>query len=163
MSIKSLVAGAVALAIACVPTLASAQEVGGSYYDPYGEAPYVQPQPQYTAVRVVPPAYGSVYLYEGRRLVGRFDGPGAMWLPTGRYYRVVAVRGDQMIWNGGAATTGAPLDLRWRAPRPWYPHPSYSYPSYPSYPYARDPYGSPYAPPRVLTPPIERGRVRTPF
>jgi hypothetical protein len=133
----SLVAGAMALAIPLLPSLAQAQE-------PYGGWREAPPPPQeYTQVRVTPPSYGIVYLYEGRRFVGRFDRPGALWLPSGRNYRVVAVRGDQPVWSGYRYAVGQVLELRW--------------------PVAGEPCTcSPPLPPPALTSPEELGRTRTP-
>jgi len=142
MIIKTTLAGMLSLLIHVAP--ASAQEAENPYGD---ETSYPAPVSSTTALNIVPPVYGSVYVYDGRRLLGRFDGSGALWLPTGRIYRVVAMRGEQVVWNGSATTTGVPIELRWQAPRAWYPSTPY--------PYA--------APPRVLTPPVEQGRVRTPL
>jgi hypothetical protein len=145
MNILIIPAGALALLISAVPGLAFAQQ---SYPPPYpadeDETPWGQPQVSVTPVDVVPPAYGSVYLYDGRRLLARFDGPGALWLPTGGVYRVVAMRGERIVWNGSTTTAGVPVSLRWPVPRAFYPAP------YPSSP-------------RVLTAPVEQGRVRTPL
>jgi hypothetical protein len=141
MNIKTTLAGALALLIPLVPAVAAAQEAES----PYGyDTQYAPPEVSVTALNIVPPAYGSVSVYEGRRLVGRFDGSGALWLPTGRVYRVVAMRGDQVLWNGTTTTTGVPIDLRWQAPQTWVPR---------TY----------YPRPRVLTPPVEQGRIRTPL
>jgi hypothetical protein len=136
MTIKHTVAGALALLVPCVPSLASAQPVGSPCY---GNEPFwAGPGQSVTAMTVVPPAYGSVFVYEGRRLVGRFDGSGALWLPTGRLYRIVAMRGEQVLWNGNVSTTGAPVELRWPGAPMGYQR-------------------------RPLTPPVEEGRVRTPI
>ena len=137
MTITTTLAGALTLLIPLTPAAASAQEA--EY--PYGyDTPYAPPVTSTTALNIVPPAYGSVYVYDGRRLLGRFDGSGSLWLPTGRVYRVVAMRGEQVVWNGTAATTGVPIELRWQAARAYYP-----------------------PPPRVLSPPVEEGRIRTPL
>jgi hypothetical protein len=146
VNIKLTLAGALTLAIAAVPSLAFAQQSGGYSYGPV--APYTAPEPvAFTRITIVPPAYGSVFLYDGRRLVGRFDGPGALWMPSGRVYGVTAMRGDQVLWNGSANVTGGvPVDLRWPAPPGWSPR-------------TQCPYGYPTGP---LTEPVELGRVRTP-
>ena len=137
MSIMTSLAGTLTLLISLTPVAASAQEA--EY--PYGyDTPYAAPVSSTTALNIVPPAYGSVYVYDGRRLLGRFDGSGSLWLPTGRVYRVVAMRGEQVVWNGTAATNGVPIELRWQAQRTWYT-----------------------PPPRVLSPPVEEGRIRTPL
>lgn len=158
MNIKTPVAGALALLASVVPSIASAQPPGGYAPGPQGGwyQPQPQPQPRYvvpettasvTSVSLVPPAFGSVYVYEGRRLVARLDGPGVLWLPTGETYRVVAMRGDQMLWSGDRSLSGAPVELRWPAP--------------PEY---RTGMPCPYAYPRgPLTAPVERGRERTPL
>ncbi len=134
MNITTILAGTLTLLIPAIPAAAQEAEY------PYGyETPYAAPVSTTTAMNIVPPAYGSVYVYEGRRLLGRFDGSGALWLPTGRVYRIVAMRGEQVVWNGTATTTGVPIELRWQAPRTYAPQP------------------------RVLVPPVEEGRVRTPL
>ena len=94
MSIMTSLAGTLTLLISLTPVAASAQEA--EY--PYGyDTPYAAPVSSTTALNIVPPAYGSVYVYDGRRLLGRFDGSGSLWLPTGRVYRVVAMRGEQVV------------------------------------------------------------------
>jgi hypothetical protein len=137
MSIKTTVAGALALLVPALPSVALAQ---GYPYPPRYE-------PSTTPLTLIPPAYGSVYVYEGRRLLGRFDGPGVLWLATGGLFRIVAMRGDQVVWSGDRSTTGAPVELRWPAP--------------PQYDAAMPcPWAYPTGP---LTSPVERGRVRTPL
>jgi hypothetical protein len=144
MNIKTTLAGALALLIPAVPSLAFAQQSGYPYARDYDEPPYATPAASVTPLNIVPPAYGSVYVYEGHRLLARFDGPGSVWVPSGGVYRVVAMRGEQMIWSGNAATTGVPVELRWPVPRTGCPTPY-----------------SPYAlRPRT---PIEQGRIRTPL
>lgn len=148
MKIKSTLAGALALLIPAVPSVALAQQSGFPSQPSWEEAPVAPttpPESSLTTVNIVPPAYGSVFVYDGRRLLARLDGPGALWLPTGGFYRVVAMRGEQVIWNGSATTTGVPVELRWPVPRAFYPAPF------------------PAPSPRMLTPPIEQGRVRTPL
>jgi hypothetical protein len=143
---SSLTAAALALAFSAVPSLAHAQEPYGGWEPPVQQAPQPQPQQEFTHVRITPPPFGVIYLYDGRRLVGRFDRPGALWLPAGRTYRVVAMRGDQQIWNGWAPATLAPIELRWpQAGEPC----SCSCPTPPANPYP--------------TPPVEQGRTRTPL
>jgi len=145
MNIKTLLAGALALLASAVPSIAAAQTPG---YVPYPPQPrYTVPEPSVTPLTAVPPANGSVYVYEGRRLLARLDGPGVLWLPTGGLYRIVAMRGEQLLWSGDRSTTGAPVELRWPAP----PEYSATMPC---------PYGYPRGP---LTAPVERGRVRTPL
>lgn len=138
MNIKTPLAGALALLAFAVPAVAAAQE---RVYVPPSEPRYV-PAPSVTPLTLVPPAYTSIFVYEGHRLLARLDGPGVLWVPTGPIYRVVAMRGDQVIWSGDRAAGGTPVDIRWpydpRTPCP--------------FPYPRGP----------LTAPIERGRVRTP-
>jgi hypothetical protein len=106
---KIMIAGALALLAPLEPTSALAQGWPAGGYPPYGAAQ------GFTEVRVVPPAGGVVYLYEGHRLLGRFDRPGSVMVPTGRAYRVVALRGDTQIWSGSVTAAGAPLDLSWAA------------------------------------------------
>jgi hypothetical protein len=144
MIIKTL-AGALALLIPAVPSIALAQVP--EY--PYSPPRYVVPEsePMTSPLTVVPPAYGSVYVYAGRSLVGRFDGPGALWLANGGVYRIVAMRGDQVVWSGDRRMGGTPVELRWPAP------PQYT-------PSTQCPWAYPSGP---LTSPIERGRVRTPL
>jgi len=152
MSIKATLTGALALLTTVVPSLALAQPPGvyipGRVYGGY-EA-YPPPEPSYTSLNIAPPAYGSVYVYEGRRLIGRFDGPGALWVTAGRVYRAVAMRSDQVVWSGDLNATGAPLELRWPQAPACSPSAAYPYATEPAYPA------------RPLTPPIERGRIRTP-
>jgi hypothetical protein len=153
--VKTFAAGALALAmVPALPAVARAQAPYG-----YGEpGAWEAPQPQNTLVRVTPPPWGVVYLYEGRRLVGRFDRPGSLWLPMGRSYRVVAMRGDQQVWSGFAETAGSTLDLIWPAPRAFGRHVPRPYPAQPyaEEPSARDytqqpsPYaGSPFVAPLI--------------
>jgi hypothetical protein len=142
MSIKTTLAGALALLVPAVPSAALPQT---TYYAP--QPRYMAPESSTTALTVVPPAYGSVYVYEGRALIGRFDGPGVLWLPTGGVYRVVAMRGEQVLWSGDRRANGVPVELRWPAP------PQYSASM-------QCPWAYPSGP---LTAPIERGRVRTPL
>lgn len=139
---SSLSAAALALAISAVPSLANAQEPYGGWEPPIQQT---QPAGDLTRVRVSPPSYGVVYLYDGRRLMGRFDRPGSLWLPAGRTYRVVAMRGDQQIWNGWAPATLAPIELRW--------------------PQGGEPCSCSCPPPNALPPtaPVEQGRTRTPL
>jgi hypothetical protein len=145
MNIKTPLAGALALLASAVPSIASAQTPGFGY--PPSEPRVFVPEPSLTPFTAVPPAYGSVYVYEGRRLLVRLDGPGVLWLPTGGLFRMVAMRGDQVLWSGDRTTSGAPIELRWPAPREY----SAALPC-------------PYAYPRgPLTAPVERGRVRTPL
>ena len=136
-----LAATAVAAAISAAPSPARAQE-------PFGWEPSVEPAPQQelTRVRITPPAYGVVYLYDGRRLVGRFDRPGSLWLPSGRSYRVVAMRADQQIWSGWTPLAYHPIEMRW--------------------PQGGEPCSCSCPPPppnRAPTPPVEEGRTRTPL
>jgi hypothetical protein len=143
MNLKSIPAGALALLAFAVPSSATAQ----SPDYPYPPPRYVVTERSTTPLSVVPPAYGSVFVYEGRRLLGRFDGPGVLWLPTGAVYRIVAMRGDQVVWSGDRSTGGVPVELRWPAP-PQYRAETACPWAYPSGP---------------LTAPVERGRVRTPL
>ena len=109
MNIKTPLAGALALLASAVPSIAAAQVPG---YAPYGPEPrYVAPEPSVTPLTAVPPAFGSVYVYEGRRLLARLDGPGVLWLPTGEVYRAVAMRGEQVLWSGDRSTAGVPIEL----------------------------------------------------
>jgi hypothetical protein len=145
MNIKPVLAGALALLASAVPSIAAAQPPG--YVYPPSEPRYTVPEASVTPLTAVPPASGSVYVYEGRRLLARLDGPGVLWLPTGNLYRIVAMRGEQVLWSGDRSTTGAPVELRWPAPRQYT---------------AQMP--CPYAYPRgPLTAPVEQGRVRTPL
>lgn len=145
MNIKTTVAGAFALIVSAVPSLAFAQQPSYPYARTYDEPPYAAPEVSSTPLNISPPAYGSVYVYDGRRLLARFDGPGSVWVPSGGVYRVVAMRNDQVVWSGNARTTGVPVELRWPAPRTWCPAPSPSYVV------------------RPRTAPIEQGRTRTPL
>jgi hypothetical protein len=79
---------------------------------PY-EAPTVRREEYVTRVRVSPPYQGTVLLYDRGEIIGRFDRPGAMAVPTGRSYRVVAMRGPAVIWTGYLSATGETIDLRW--------------------------------------------------
>jgi hypothetical protein len=150
--IQATLGATLALATPAVPSVAQAQDSSGYYSYGYEEQPYAPYETSTSTVNVAPPTYASVYVYEGRRLMSRFDGPGALWLPTGHIYRVVAMRGDQVIWTGNISTTGAPIDLRWAPPQA-------------SYYYRRGCGASPYAypPARPVTPPTEWGRERTPL
>jgi hypothetical protein len=150
--IQATLGATLALAFPAVPSVAQAQDSSGYY--PYGyEEPYAPYETSTSTVNIAPPAYASVYLYEGRRLMSRFDGAGALWLPTGHIYRVVAMRGDQVVWSGNISTTGAPIDLRWSPQASYYYRRGYG--TSPS-PYA-------YPPARPVTPPTEWGRERTPL
>lgn len=142
MNIATTLAGALALLATAVPAVASAQ--------PFPSAPrprYFVQEPSVTPFTVVPPAFASIYVYEGPRLLARLDGPGVLWLTTGGVYRVVAMRDEQVIWSGDRPASGAPLEVRWPAP------PGYD-------PRTPCPYAYPRGP---LTAPVERGRVRTPI
>jgi hypothetical protein len=79
--------------------------------------------PGYTELRVAPPPGGTVYVYEGHRLLGRFDREGAMLVATGRDYRVVAMRGDEKLWAGDVTASGLPLELDWSMPSPRFRQP----------------------------------------
>jgi hypothetical protein len=151
--IQAMLSATLAFAIPAVPSVARAQDSSG-YYPSYGyeEQPYAPYETSTSTVNIAPPAYASVFLYEGRRLMSRFDGPGAVWLPTGHIYRVVAMRGDQVVWSGNISTTGAPIDLRWAPPQTLYRRG-----------YGTSPYPYAYPPARPLTPPTEWGRERTPL
>jgi hypothetical protein len=145
MNIKTPLAGALALLASAVPSIASAQTPGWGSFPP-AQPRVVVPEPTLTPFTAVPPANGSVYVYEGRRLLARLDGPGVLWLPTGSLFRIVAMRGDEVLWSGDRATSGAPVEVRWPAP------PAYSTAMPCPYAYPRGP----------LTAPVERGRTRTP-
>jgi hypothetical protein len=152
--IQAFLGALVALAVPALPSVARAQDTGSYTYDPYGvEEPYsypAVPAPITSTVNIAPPAYASVFVYEGRRLMSRFDGPGALWLPAGHVYRVIAMRGDQVVWSGNISTTGAPIDLRW-GQRAYYG-------------YGRQyQYGRQYPQTAPPSPPVEWGRERTPL
>jgi hypothetical protein len=121
MNIKTTLAGALAL---LAPAGTALAQVPGDGY----EAPCYAPQRPTTQLRVVPPPGGLVYVYDRHRLLGRFDRPGAMIVMTGRSYRVVAMRGDDMIWSGTVGAIGDPLDLSWSVEQ------RYREPSMPRYP-----------------------------
>ena len=108
-------AAALALLATAVPSIASAQTPGWGRFPPSQPRVFV-PEPTLTSLTAVPPANGSVYVYEGRRLLARLDGPGVLWLPTGSVFRIVAMRGEQVLWSGDRTTAGAPVELRWPAP-----------------------------------------------
>lgn len=127
MKLMTTLAGALALLAPAATALA--QVPGEDYESPC----YAQQRPT-TPLRVVPPHGGLVYVYDGHRLLGRFGRPGAMTVVTGRSYRIVAMRGDDLIWSGSVGATGAPLDLSWAVqPRyreqtsPRYPAPPLGY------------------------------------
>jgi hypothetical protein len=127
MNPKLMLTGALALIIpTTVPALAYAQGYGYGYPPPQAVAPQ-----GYTELRVAPPPAGRVYVYDGHRLVGRFDSPGEMTVPTGRPYHVVVMRGDTQVWNGDVTAMGTPLDLDWGAGQryrgPMQPPPAYGY------------------------------------
>jgi hypothetical protein len=145
MNIKTPLAAALALLATAVPSIASAQTPGWGHFPPAQPRVFV-PEPTLTPLTAVPPANGSVYVYEGRRLLARLDGPGVLWLPTGSTFRIVAMRGEQVLWSGDRPTAGVPLEVRWPAP------PDYSAATNCPWAYPRGP----------LTAPVERGRVRTP-
>ena len=123
MSIKSIVAGALALLVPAVPSAALAQT---TYY-PEQPRYYAPPESSTTALTVVPPAYGSVYVYEGRALLGRFDGPGVLWLPTGDvsgpdgYAQGHAADGLYCGGAGQRSSTGAPVARRSPLQTTWSP------------------------------------------
>jgi hypothetical protein len=127
MSPKLTIAGALALLAPLVPASAYAQGwPAGGYPPPYGATQ------GYTEVRVAPPSGGVVYVYDGHRLLGRFDRPGSVLVPTGRAYRVVALRGDTQIWAGNVTASGSPVDLSWSAQaRTREPNTPYGYPAAP--------------------------------
>ncbi|MFT3765530.1 MAG: DUF4476 domain-containing protein [Minicystis sp.] len=108
MNLKLKLAGALAL---IVPTLASTPALA------QGWGPYEAPSPAvprgFTELRIAPPPGGQVYIYEGHRLLGRFDRPGSMLAPNGRDYRVTAMRGDARLWTGTVTTSGDPINLSW--------------------------------------------------
>lgn len=110
MNLKTTLAGALVLLAPAATALA--QEPGYGY-----RAPYTVPAPQRstTQLRIVPPPGGLVYVYDGHRLLGRFDRPSALSVATGRSYRIVAARGDDVLWSGSVGATGAPIDLSWAA------------------------------------------------
>src|SRR5262245_45324751 len=99
MRLTHTIVGALALVFPALPALAEVPPNG--YYG----APYTAPQPERTQLRVAPPPGGSVYVYEGHRLLGRFDRPGSMMVATGRSYRIVAMRGDEQLWRGDVAAS----------------------------------------------------------
>jgi hypothetical protein len=148
MNIKHPLAAALALLISAVPSLAAAQQPGYPYRPQpgYGPAPQYVPEASVTSFTVVPPANASVFLYDGRRLLARMDGPGVIWVPTGRTYRVVAMRSDQVLWSGQRVAAGPSVEVRWPAP------PGYSAAASCPWAYPRGP----------LTAPVELGRERTP-
>lgn len=121
MKLKTTLAGTLAL---LAPAATALAQVPGESY----ETPWIAPQRATTQVRVVPPLGGEVLVYDGHRLLGRFNQPGAMTVVTGRSYRIVATRGDDVIWSGTVGTTGAPLDLSWA------PETRYREPTMPRYP-----------------------------
>lgn len=115
MKTNTIVAGAVCLLASAVPGVAAAQDLG-RHDESRTYVPWVNPSTQgYTEVHLAPPPWSSIYLYEGRRLLARLDGPGSLWLPTGRSYRVTAQQGDQTIWSAPLQTRGAPIDIEWPA------------------------------------------------
>jgi hypothetical protein len=146
MNIKTLLAGAGLLLCSVVPSIAAAQTPGWGWTPP-SQPRVVVPEPSLTPLTAVPPAFGSVFVYEGRRLLARLDGPGVLWLPTGGNFRIVAMRGEQVLWSGDRTTSGSPVELRWPAP------PEYNAAMPCPYAYPRGP----------LTAPVEKGRVRTPL
>lgn len=108
MNPKHLIVGALALLLpTAAPALAFAQD--------YAHLPQAIAPQGYTELRVAPPPGGQVYVYDGHRLLGRFDRAGALMVPTGHPYRVVATRGDTQLWEGNVTAAGVPLDLNWSA------------------------------------------------
>jgi hypothetical protein len=150
MNIKHPLAGALALLICAVPSLAAAQQSGSPWGPPpgppFGPPPQFAPVASVTPFTVVPPANASVFLYDGRRLLARMDGPGVIWVPTGRAYHIVAMRNDQVLWSGQRVAAGPGVEVRWPAP------PGYGTQGFCLWPYPRGP----------LTAPVELGRERTP-
>ncbi|APR87658.1 hypothetical protein A7982_13007 [Minicystis rosea] len=110
MNLKLTLAGALALIPTFVAVPAFAQTWPNGRYE---SAPPIAQQRGYTELRIAPPQGGQVYVYEGRRLLGRFDQPGSMIVATGRDYRVIASRGDAQIWSGDVTAAGVPVDLNW--------------------------------------------------
>lgn len=110
MNIRTSVAAVAALALPMIvaPPAQASQRV---------LAPPMTAPPGYTELQVGPPAGGTVYVYEGHRLLGRFDRAGSMLVPSGRDYRVVATRGDTQLWSGDVTAAGAPLSLDWSQPQ----------------------------------------------
>jgi hypothetical protein len=122
------------------PQLAQAQELGPQGYPPYPQyppyypsppPPYEAPPPQayyeapritewagHTRVRVLPPYLGTVLMYDGQAIIGRFDRPGTLEVPSGRVYRLVALRGPSLVWSGYITASGQTIELRWPAEVP---------------------------------------------
>jgi len=107
MNPKLTIAGALALLVpVTAPAAAFAQDWSGS-------SPPPAAQRGYTELRITPPQGGRVYVYDGHRLLGRFDRDGVMLVTSGRGYRVVAMRGDTKVWAGDVMAAGSPIELRW--------------------------------------------------
>jgi hypothetical protein len=109
MNPKLMIASALALAIpTAAPALAFAQDWSSGRHP----APFTS-QRGYTELRISPPPGGQVYVYEGHRLLGRFNQSGRMMVASGRDYHVVAMQGDTQLWSGDVTASGAPLTLTW--------------------------------------------------
>ena len=113
---KVMLAGALALAVPMIAPPVALAETGRA-------RSRIAAPPGYTELRIAPPPGGTVYVYEGHRLLGRFDRDGMMLVATGRDYRVVAMRGDTKLWAGDVSASGAPLELDWSAPPPRFRQP----------------------------------------
>ena len=157
MNLKLMIGSALALA---VPTTMAAPAFAQTWPNGrYESAPPIPQQRGYTELRVAPPPGGQVYIYEGRRLLGRFEQPGTMLVASGRQYRVIASRGDAQLWSGDVMAAGAPVDLNWAGPtrhRTPIAPPPVGYPTPPGYdqapPWYPTPPGYDQAPPRVARP-----------
>jgi hypothetical protein len=115
---KILLAAALELAL---PSAARAQEPARPWYPPYTyPAPYAQgpvitqnPHDS-TQLRVVPAEAGAVFVFDGSRLIGRFDQPGSLNVESGRSYVVVAIQSQRYLWGGDVPISGPSLQLSFR-------------------------------------------------
>src|SRR5689334_17733038 len=64
----------------------------GGHGAPYGYRGPQGPQHEHTQVRILPPAGGSVYIYEGNALIATLTQPDTLMLVTGRGYGAVSTR-----------------------------------------------------------------------
>jgi hypothetical protein len=68
----------------------------------------------YTELRIAPAYGGMAWVYDGASLVGYVQpGIGTLYLPEGRAYGVVVMRGDRMVWQGHVMATPGTVGLSW--------------------------------------------------
>lgn len=65
------------------------------------------------ALHIVPPRDGAVLVFDGPRLIGQLQQPGAVHVEAGRFYAVVALQGELFLWGGSVWAARPSVHLKW--------------------------------------------------